>query len=238
MQLQAFLPFRLARLAAKTTAAVAQIYGEKFGLSRDEWRVLAATGEAENQPTRAIAEQTGLDKVAISRAASSLEDRALIQRWEDRRDRRIKMVRLTREGARVLTEIERLAQAREAYLLDGLTEAEREVLETAIVKLSERAEILADPNHADRCRPDCDGECLTDLDAEAEADAARADSRAEVRIEDRIAVQQDAETGERMAAKEIPGTVGARGGAGQNSNNPIGLRGGADTPRYRRSAVH
>ncbi|SDW72556.1 DNA-binding transcriptional regulator, MarR family [Albimonas donghaensis] len=236
MQLQAFLPFRLARLAAKTTAAVAQIYGEKFGLSRDEWRVLAATGEAENQPTRAIAEQTGLDKVAISRAASSLEDRALIQRWEDRRDRRIKMVRLTREGARVLTEIERLAQAREAYLLDGLTEAEREVLETAIVKLSERAEILADPNHADRCRPDCDGECLTEPDLDP--DAALAESRAEVRIEDRIAVQQDAETGEPMAAKEISGTVGARGGAGQNSNNPIGLRGGADTPRYRRSAVH
>ena len=107
MLLQAFLPFRIARLAARTSAAISQIYADAHGLSRDEWRVLAATGEAEAQPTRAIAEQTGLDKVAISRAASALEDRGLIRRSEDRADRRIKILRLTPEGAEALREIER-----------------------------------------------------------------------------------------------------------------------------------
>lgn len=164
MLLHAFLPFRIARLAAKTSAAISQIYGDRFGLSRDEWRVLAATGEAELQPTRAVAEQTGLDKVAISRAASSLEDRGLIERSEDRRDRRIKILRLSEKGAQVLAEIERVARAREAYLLEGLSEAERECFEAAVEKLALRAEALADPQLGDRCRPDCGGGCREEME--------------------------------------------------------------------------
>ncbi|MEC9432430.1 MAG: MarR family transcriptional regulator [Pseudomonadota bacterium] len=234
MQLQAFLPFRLARLAAKTTAAVAQVYGEKFGLSRDEWRVLAAAGEAEDQPTRAIAEQTGLDKVAISRAASSLEDRGLIQRWEDRRDRRIKMVRLTREGGRVLSDIERLAQAREAYLLDGLTENERQVLETIIEKLSERAEILSDPAHSDRCRPDCNGECLADQDGDADEAGDAADRPAEEPlIEARIEVQEQADT-----SANINGASSHAAAAGQPNKATSALRGTDVGNRFRRAAMH
>jgi DNA-binding MarR family transcriptional regulator len=178
MQLHAFLPFRIARLAAKTSAAISQVYSERFGLSRDEWRVLAATGEAEVQPTRAVAEQTGLDKVAISRAASSLEDRGLIERSEDRRDRRIKMLRLSAEGARALREIERVVRAREAYLLEGLSEAERELFETAVEKLVLRAEALADPQTADRCRPDCGGcDDFALMDAFAETLRAPSESR-------------------------------------------------------------
>lgn len=142
MLLQAFLPFRIARLAARTSAAISQVYADSYGLSRDEWRVLAATGEAESQPTRAIAEQTGLDKVAISRAASALEDRGLIRRTEDRADRRIKILRLTREGADALKEIERQVRAREQYLLEALTAEEQALLEGAIEKLCARAEAL------------------------------------------------------------------------------------------------
>ncbi|MDF2231347.1 MarR family transcriptional regulator [Albimonas sp. CAU 1670] len=142
MLLQAFLPFRIARLAARTSAAISQVYADAHGLSRDEWRVLAATGEAEAQPTRAIAEQTGLDKVAISRAASALEDRNLIRRTEDRTDRRIKILRLTEEGAAALREIERQVRDREAYLLAALTPEEHAALESAIEKLCARAESL------------------------------------------------------------------------------------------------
>ena len=142
MLLQAFLPFRIARLAARTSAAVSQVYADAYGLSRDEWRVLAATGEAESQPTRAIAEQTGLDKVAISRAASALEDRGLIRRTEDRADRRIKILRLTREGAEALKEIERQVRSREAFLLEALSPEEHAALESAIEKLCRRAEEL------------------------------------------------------------------------------------------------
>lgn len=142
MLLQAFLPFRIARLAARTSAAISQVYADAHGLSRDEWRVLAATGEAESQPTRAIAEQTGLDKVAISRAASALEDRGLIRRTEDRADRRIKILRLTEDGADALREIERQVRDREAYLLEALTDAEHDALESAIEKLCARAESL------------------------------------------------------------------------------------------------
>ncbi|WP_339949970.1 MarR family transcriptional regulator [uncultured Albimonas sp.] len=124
------------------SAAISQVYADAHGLSRDEWRVLAATGEAEAQPTRAIAEQTGLDKVAISRAASSLEDRGLIRRTEDRADRRIKILRLTPAGADALEEIERQVRDRETYLLQALSAEERATLEGAIEKLCRQAEAL------------------------------------------------------------------------------------------------
>ncbi len=140
MQLNAFLPFRLARLAARLTASISEIYGVRYGLSRDEWRVLTATGAAQTQPTRAIAEQTGLDKVAISRAASRLEERRLIWRGADRADRRIKNLSLTREGAAALDEIERLARERESWLLEPLSAEERETLERLLTRLAERAE--------------------------------------------------------------------------------------------------
>lgn len=154
MKLHAFLPFRIARLAARTSAAIAQIYSERFGLTRDEWRVLAATGEAEVQPTRAIAEQTRLDKVAISRAASALEDRGFIERSEDRRDRRIKMLRLTEAGREVLAEIEHAAGAREAYLLDGLAPEEREIFERVVEKLANRAAALTGDVDDDEPEPE------------------------------------------------------------------------------------
>lgn len=140
MQLNAFLPFRVARLAARLTASISEIYGVRHGLSRDEWRVLTAAGAAPTQPTRAIAEQTGLDKVAISRAASRLEERGLIWRGADRTDRRIKNLSLTQDGAAALEEIERLAREREAWLLEPLSAEEREVLERLLTRLAERAE--------------------------------------------------------------------------------------------------
>lgn len=159
MQLDAFLPFRLVRLSARVAEAVSQVHGKRFGLSRDEWRVLAALGAGEAQPTREVTAETGLDKVAISRAASALEDRGLIRRTEDRGDRRIKILKLTREGSKVLAELDRVMRAREDFLLEGLTEAERGTLDAILARLTERAEALVAPETAHRCRPDCSGAC-------------------------------------------------------------------------------
>jgi len=95
MQFQDFLPTRIAALSESVGEAIARVHVDRFGLSRDEWRVLDAAARHDGGPTRTIQEATGLDKVAVSRAATALEDRGLIRRTEDRADRRIKIVHVT-----------------------------------------------------------------------------------------------------------------------------------------------
>jgi len=136
-------PNVISQVAGRIGAAVAQVHQGRFGLSRDEWRVLSAIGRAEGEPTRVIAEITGLDKVAISRAATSLEDAGLIARSEDREDRRIKILRLAPRGRETLDGIASQMRERERFLLDGLDPLERSLLDRILSKLGARAEALA-----------------------------------------------------------------------------------------------
>ena len=46
MQLQQFLPYRLALLADAVSRSMAAVYHQRFELSRDEWRLLATLGGA------------------------------------------------------------------------------------------------------------------------------------------------------------------------------------------------
>ena len=144
MQLYDRIPHRIARLASLVGSAVSDVHCGRFGLNRDEWHVLCAVGEAEGRPTRAVAELTGLDKVAISRAATGLEERGLIQRREDRADRRIKILYLAAEGRATLEAAAEQIAAREAFLLEGLDPLERSMLEQVLAKLDARAQALVD----------------------------------------------------------------------------------------------
>jgi DNA-binding MarR family transcriptional regulator len=164
MQFETFLPDRIAALSARVAEAIVQVHGERFGLSRDEWRVLDAAARRDGEPTRAIQEDTGLDKVAVSRAATALEERGLIRRTEDRADRRIKIVHVTGAGADLVAEVERIVRAREAFLLEGLEDSDRRVFERVLGRLTERAEALSHPETKGRCRPDCEGACERAVD--------------------------------------------------------------------------
>ena len=42
MDLQAFFPYRLAVLSEAVSLSLAEVYADRFKLSRDAWRVLAA----------------------------------------------------------------------------------------------------------------------------------------------------------------------------------------------------
>jgi DNA-binding MarR family transcriptional regulator len=144
MQIDKFFPYRLVHLARAVDASMAEIHTAHFGLSSDEWRVLSAVAEADPAPTRDIAQMTGLDKVAISRAASRLEERGLIRRHEAREDRRIKILHLTNAGGTMVQDATRIVREREAYLLEALSAEERLWVNGVIDKLAERAEVLCE----------------------------------------------------------------------------------------------
>lgn len=142
MQLQQFLPYRLAVLADAVSRSMAAVYRQRFDLSRDEWRLLAALAESGRLQAAEAAQTTTLDKMQASRALRSLESRGLVARQTDERDRRHVIVQLLPAGRTLLRQLAPMVLAREAYLLEALDADERAVLDRALGKLLQRAHAL------------------------------------------------------------------------------------------------
>lgn len=143
LELETFFPYRLALLAQAVSQSMSQVYGERFDLSRDEWRVLAALAQASPIRTAAVIERTTLDKVSVSRALQRLQGKALVARETDPDDARGYLVRLLPSGRTLLRRIVPMVQERERFLLDTLDPAERAALDAALDKLLTRARELA-----------------------------------------------------------------------------------------------
>lgn len=139
MELRKFFPYRLARVAEVVSQATAQVYAERFGLTRDEWRIVAALAGQEAMKTSWIMENSTLDKMRVSRALARLERDGLIIRTPDPEDGRAWLVTLQPSGNALYRKIVPMVQAREEFLLSALTESEREVLIAAIDKVYDRA---------------------------------------------------------------------------------------------------
>ncbi|MCG5236904.1 MarR family winged helix-turn-helix transcriptional regulator [Xanthobacter oligotrophicus] len=137
-----FFPYRLAVLAENVSQAVAQLYGDRFQITRAEWRVLAALGANNGMAAKDIGAYSTLDKMQVSRAVARLEEANLITRATDDADRRAKILTLTASGRALFQKIVPLARAREDYLLEDLDAQERAVLDKAMAKVLARAQGL------------------------------------------------------------------------------------------------
>jgi DNA-binding MarR family transcriptional regulator len=119
-----FVPFRLNRLAAEVSAALSGEYHERYGLDIPEWRVLATLGfRVEACSAQYIAHCTRTHKSTISRAVTALMTRQLVERVENKDDRREFALRMTRKG-RALYE----------KLIPRLLRKEREIMSCLTVK--------------------------------------------------------------------------------------------------------
>src|SRR3954451_7048781 len=121
-----FAPFRLNRLAAEVSAALASEYRERYGLDIPEWRVLATLGfRREPCSAQYVAACTRTHKSTISRAVTSLLERRLIERVENANDRREFRLRLTRKGKTLYEELIPRLQQRERDIMACLSTEER-----------------------------------------------------------------------------------------------------------------
>ena len=142
MQLETFFPYRLAVLAEQVSLATAQVYRERFALTRDEWRVLAALAHQGEIRAADVKDRTTLDKMQVSRALARLEAQGLAARAPDPDDGRASRVRLLPAGNALYRKIVPMVQAREEYLLSDLSPQERDVFAAAIDKVEVRARQL------------------------------------------------------------------------------------------------
>lgn len=137
LRLEAFLPYRLNRIAAAASTQLARIYRDSFGLTIPEWRVLATLGQFGEANASAIGRHSSMHKTKVSRAVAALEGRRWLCRRRDRNDARLEHLALTETGATAYRRLvpqmigferdllERLATEDRAALVRGLTALEQ-----------------------------------------------------------------------------------------------------------------
>ena len=122
--LEEFLPYRLAVLAHTMSRELSGVYGERFGLSIPEWRILANLGRFGPLYAGELAERSSMDKPKVTRALQRLEAGGLLRRAIDADDRRQVRLALTRRG-RVRVPRDRRAGARLGAAVPGAASRRR-----------------------------------------------------------------------------------------------------------------
>lgn len=139
LKLDDFLPYRLSVAANAVSQAIARSYERPYGLKVHEWRVMAVLAEGGELTQQEVVGRTQMDKVAVSRAAQSLEGRRLVRRAPDADDGRSLRLSLTAEGERVHARVAPAALTIEAEVLAGLDEREVAALKDALGRLERAA---------------------------------------------------------------------------------------------------
>ncbi len=142
MDLSRFMPYRLAVAAESVSRALAAVYSERFGLTRDEWRVIAQLADVKELKATDLGQRTSLPKMQVSRAATRLEQDGLIARETDAADRRNLVMRLTPAGRALYRHLEPVVLERERDLLAALAPQERAAFEAALAQIEATANAL------------------------------------------------------------------------------------------------
>ena len=137
--LEKFMPYRLARLSSTVSTTIARAYDKEFGLSIPEWRVIAILGRFPGLSAVEVAEQTFLDKVAVSRAVTKLIKNGRIDRQFADADRRRSILNFSEKGREVHDGVAKLALKFEDDLLAGLEDADVDQFNAVMDKLLDKA---------------------------------------------------------------------------------------------------
>lgn len=145
-----FTPFRLNRLAAEVSAALASDYRERYGLDIPEWRVLATLGFRRDAcSAQYVAHCTRTHKSTISRAVTALLERRLIERVENADDRREFRLRLTRKGKTLYEELIPRLQRKDRDIMACLSDQERKTFDRLIGKIEASLDLIQTSEEAD-----------------------------------------------------------------------------------------
>ena len=138
-----FVPFRLNRLAAEVSSALSSEYQARYGLDIPEWRVLATLGfRNEACSAQYIAHCTRTHKSTISRAVTALMTRQLVERVENKDDRREFALRMTRKGRALYEKLIPRLLRKEREILSCLTATERKDFARMLGKIESSLDLV------------------------------------------------------------------------------------------------
>ena len=127
--------FKLVRVVNLTARPFHEKVGREHHLTLNEWRVMAVLGSEPGLNATQIADFTGLDKMAVSRALAGLGRHGRVQRHGDPTDRRRGRLYLTAAGKALHETVGALGRQREAALFEGVNTDELARLDATLDKL-------------------------------------------------------------------------------------------------------
>jgi DNA-binding MarR family transcriptional regulator len=138
-----FVPFRLNRLAAEVSTALSGEYQQRSGLDIPEWRVLATLGfRVEACSAQYIAHCTRTHKSTISRAVTALMARQLVERVENKDDRREFALRMTPKGRALYQRLIPQLLRKESEIMSCLTARERKDFARMLGKIEDSLDLV------------------------------------------------------------------------------------------------
>jgi DNA-binding MarR family transcriptional regulator len=135
-ELVASVTFLLKRMgfAAKDRAMPAY---EETGLHPYHYAVLLVLDEGQRDTQGSIADALGYDRGQLVGLLDELEERGLVERKRDPKDRRRHLVRMTSDGKRALRQLRALSRRLEDEFLAPLSEQQRADLHALLLQLAQ-----------------------------------------------------------------------------------------------------
>jgi DNA-binding MarR family transcriptional regulator len=130
-----FLPYLLNRAAEVSGVEFQRYYRDKYGMLRNEWRVLFHLWRYGDLTAKDICDRAALHKTKVSRAVSALEQKRFLVRERMEHDRRNELLRLSRAGRAACGDLTRAAAEFDARLLSGFTPHEQTILRGCLERI-------------------------------------------------------------------------------------------------------
>ena len=118
--LETFLPFRLHQASEAVSQSFRAVYRDEYGLTRNQWRVLAHLGQYGAMTATEIGKAAKLHKTKVSRAVFTLERRRWLIREQNTTDRRVQQINLTDQGMTAFKRLGHLGQLHNQQLQQKL----------------------------------------------------------------------------------------------------------------------
>ncbi len=115
-----FFPYQVRIFYSEVSQCVRKVYGQRYGLSVSEWRVLAVMGSSDALTASDVCQLSSIDKVEACRAIQRLQSRHFIDGKSDHRDRRRRILQLTVTGQAVFQDLAGKVKELEKQLLNNL----------------------------------------------------------------------------------------------------------------------
>ncbi len=141
LPLDSFLPYLLNRAGSR----IATAFGEEvrpLGATLQMWRVLAALRERGGQRMSELAGTTSIEVSTLTRLVDGMERKRLVVRRRDAMDARVVLLQATPAGRRLTQKLLPIAERYEKVALRGFSDAEAELLKTALRRLFDNMEGL------------------------------------------------------------------------------------------------
>lgn len=142
LELERFLPYRLAVLASNVSRGLAQIHGG-HGLESGEWFVLMMLGGNGPMTATALCRAARMHKTAVSRAVSGLLRQGLILRQANPIDMREAFLQLSAPGREVYSDSVQRALDLAGSLINGISPEELAALDRSLNRLAKSSQRLA-----------------------------------------------------------------------------------------------